>query len=296
MKRIRWGVVARLTIFGIFTVYFGANLTGAWVFVGRLIHPGCPAAVPLGENFSIPEKIQLQTQDGVSVPAWYYPSQNGAAIITLGGLGGALGTALPPAGPLIEAGFGVLQIGSRACATPVRPVTLGGSEIQEAAAGLAFLLSRTDIDSGHIGIFGFSMGGVGAIRTAARHPEIAAVVAEGGYFNLGDDFVEFEVAEPLYRKVFLVTVAGVFWLRTGNNPWQISPLDEIGTLSPRPVLLIYGEHEAVSGRAQLQFDAAGEPKELWVVPGGDHGKNHLVVPDEYTHRIVTFFKTALVSE
>ena len=296
MKRIRWGVVARLTIFGVFAVYIGVNITGASVFVGKLIQPGCPAAVPFGENFSSPEKIQLQTQEGVSVPAWYFPSQNGAAIITLGGLGGALGTALPPAGPLMEAGFGVRQIGSRACATPVHPVTLGGSEIQEAAAGLAFLLSRTEVDPARIGIFGFSMGGVGAIRTAARHPEIAAVVAEGGYFNLGDDFVEPDAPEPLFRKVFLVTVAGVFWQRTGHNPWQLSPVDEIGALSPRPVLLIYGEHEAGSGRAQLQFDTAGEPKELWVVPGGDHGKNHLAAPGEYTQRIVTFFKNTLFSE
>jgi fermentation-respiration switch protein FrsA (DUF1100 family) len=159
----------------------------------------------------------------------------------------------------------------------------------DAAAGLAFLHTRAEVDPARVGIFGFSMGGAGAIRTAARYPEISAVVAEGGYFNLGRDFVEPEVDEPLVRKVFLYTIAGVFWLRTGVNPWEVSPVDDIGAISPRPVLLIYGEREAASGRAQMQLDAAGEPKALWIVPGGDHGQNHRVAPEEYARHVVEFF-------
>ncbi|HNB54830.1 MAG TPA: alpha/beta hydrolase, partial [Anaerolineales bacterium] len=115
----------------------------------------------------------------------------------------------------------------------------------------------------------------------------------GGFFNLGKDFVEPDGHEPLTRKVFLYTIAGVFWLRTGVNPWQVSPVDDIAGISPRPVLLIYGEQEAASGRAEMQFDAAGEPKELWIVPGGAHGQNYLVAPEEYARRVVEFFNTAL---
>jgi len=293
VKKIRWGRIACLAIFTIFLVYFAVNFTGAWIFVEALIDPGCGAFIPLRQDIPAPEGLQLETGDGISIPAWYYPSQNGAAVIMLGGLHGAGGTSLPPARPLVESGFGVLQIGARACATPIRLVTLGANEIYDAAAGLEFLLSRPEVDSDRIGIFGFSMGGVGAIRTAARHPEISAVLAEGGYYNLGDDFVEPGSDESFTRKIFLYTIAGVFWLRTGVNPWQVSPVDEIGLISPRPVFLIYGEHEAASGRAQLQFDAARKPKELWIVPGGDHGKNFQVAPDEYTNRVRSFFEEVL---
>ncbi|NUM49348.1 MAG: dienelactone hydrolase family protein, partial [Anaerolineales bacterium] len=163
----------------------------------------------------------------------------------------------------------------------------------DAAAGLAFLRTRGEVDPARVGIFGFSMGGAGAIRTAARYPEISAVLAEGGYFNLGEDFVEPDTEEPLPRKIFLYTIAGVFWLRTGVNPWEVSPVDDIGALSPRPVLLIYGEQEAASGRAQMQLDAAGEPKALWLVPGGDHGQNHRIAPEAYARRVVEFFDSAL---
>lgn len=290
--KVRWGRVARLSIFSVVFLLVGVDFSAGWLFVGALIHPPCPPSSPF-PAFPNPEQIQLQTDDGILLPAWYYPSQNGAAIITLGGMGGALGEALPPVEPLLAAGYGVLQIGSRACATPVRPVTLGENEIRDAAAGLAFLQARTEVDPARIGIFGFSMGGAGAIRTAARYPQISAVLAEGGYFNLGKDFVEPDGHEPLTRKVFLYTIAGVFWMRTGVNPWQVSPVDDIGEISPRPVLLIYGEHEAASGRAQMQFEAAGEPKTLWLVPGGDHGQNYRIAPEEYARRVVEFFDVAL---
>ncbi|GAB4581835.1 MAG: hypothetical protein Fur0022_45860 [Anaerolineales bacterium] len=291
--KIRWARVVRLTVFSLVLLLMGGNFSAAWLFVEVLIHPPCASPSPL-KNFPTPEPIQLHTDDGILIPAWYFPSQNGAAIITLGGLGGAVGNTQPPAEPLLEAGFGVLQIGSRACATPRVPVTLGAKEEMDAAAGLAFLLTREEVDPARIGIFGFSMGGVGAIRTAARYPELAAVLAEGGYFNLGDDFVEPELEEAFPRKILLYTIAGVFWLRTGVNPWEISPVDEIGMISPRPVLLIYGEHEAESGRAQLQYEAAGEPKELWIVPGGDHGKNYRIAPGEYSQKVLEFFNHSLL--
>ncbi|MFQ5616565.1 MAG: alpha/beta hydrolase, partial [Anaerolineales bacterium] len=197
--------------------------------------------------------------------------------------------------PLLQAGYGVLQIGSRACAkTPPVPVTLGASEVNEAAAGLIFLQSRPEVAPDRIGIFGFSMGGVGAIRTAARHPEIAAVLAEGGYYNLGNDIVEPDDASvSVPRRIFLYTIAGVFWLRTGISPWTISPVDDIARISPRPVLLIYGEHEAGFGRAQAQFESAGEPKELWITPDGSHGQNYLVAPEEYERRVLEFFNQTI---
>lgn len=289
---IRWGRVLRLTLFVLLIGLVGVDVGLAWIFVGGLIRPLCapPAFLP---DFPSPEIVQLNPEDGLLLPAWYYPSQNGAAILAMGGNTGALGANLPEVAPLLEAGYGVLQLSARVCATPARPVTLGALEVRDAAAGLAFLQARAEVDPARIGVFGFSMGGAGAIRAAAREVDIAAVLAEGGYFNLGKDIVEPEAKESLVRKVFLYTIADVFWLRTGANPWQISPVDEIGAISPRPVFLIYGEFEADSGRAQAQFDAAGEPKALWIVPGGDHGQNYRVAPEEYTRRVVTFFEQTL---
>ncbi len=293
--RIRWRLLLVSVPLAIAMTLCGINLLSAWIFVEALIHPGCaPPGVP--EHFPDPLEVQLSGGEGVSLRAWYYPSQNRAAIISLGGQGGSLGNRLPPVEPLLQAGYGVLQVDSRACADPPAAVTLGGKEVQEAAAGLAFLQSRAEVDPDRIGIFGFSMGGVGAIRTASQNPQIAAVAAEGGFYNLGADIVEPQADLPPFRRMFLYTVAGLFWLRSGVNPWSISPIDDLADIEPRPLLLIYGEAEAASGRAEIQYLAAAEPKELWIVPGGDHGSNHLPNPQAYADRILGFFNTALEAE
>lgn len=238
----------------------------------------------------------LPAADGVTLPAWYYPSHNGAAVIALGGQGGALGENLPPIDVLLDNGYGVLQIGSRACAASPAPITLGGDEIFDAEAGFNFLLTRPEVDAEKIGLFGFSMGGVGAIRAAARNEDFAAVSAEGGFYNLGADIVEAEAKKSIPRSVFLYTIAGVYWARTGHNPWKLSPIDDLPTISPREVFLIYGEKEIDSGRGREQYEAAREPKSLWVVSQGAHGQNHVVAPQEYRQRVLDFFDRALEIE
>lgn len=272
-------------------VYIIINTGLAWIYVYVLEHPACQEDPQRLFNLPAPEEHWLRTRDGLSLRAWYYPGRNGAAVVALGGLGGALGDNLPQVDFLAEEGFGVLQIDSRACARPRAAVTLGAKELYDAEAGLAFLLSRPEVVE--TGVYGFSMGGVAAIRLAARHAEIAAVVAEGGYFNLGDDFVEPDSRLNILHRAFLYTIAASYRLQTGMNPWEISPIDDLPEISPRPVFLIYGEGEAASGRAQAQFAAAREPKTLWIVPGGAHGTNYAASPGEFRHRVTEFFSSAL---
>jgi len=262
----------------------------AWGFIWILMHPRCSsknlkAGAPAVE-------IWLQTGDEGQLKAWYTAPQNGVVIISLGGLEGALGDNLPPVRFLVEHGYGALQIDSRACARPALPVTLGGREAEDVTDVLEFLHTQSEVKQ--IGIMGYSMGGVAAVRAAARHPEIAAVIAAGGYFNLGDHLIQAGNDEPNYRKAFLYMLTGAYWVQSGRNPWQISPIDDLPQISPRPVLLIYGEHDAPIGRAQAQFEAAREPRELWIVAGADHGQYHQMAKQEYEQRVLDFFNEALL--
>jgi len=284
----------RLFIFTLVVILFAylvVNFSLAWRFVNALTKPTCtwsPSIIPEAQQ---PQEHWLPTHDGHRLRFWYYPPNNAAVVLALGGLGGSLGSNLPPVEYLIDEGYGVLQIDSRACADPPALVTLGYDEEQDAAAGLEFLNGQPEVSQ--IGAFGFSMGGVTAIRAAERHPEILAVVAEGGYYNLGDHIVKTEDRSSLPRKAFLYSIAVIYWLQTGVKPWTISPIDDLPGISPRPVLLIYGEHELSSGRGDLQYAAAHEPKILWIVPGGNHGTNYTTSPQEYQSRVLDFFRLTL---
>ena len=286
--------LAVLILVASMAVYLAANLGLAWVYTYFLTHPGCHPAPNKLVGVPEPELIWLTSTDGRSLQAWYYPGSNGAAILAAGGMQGALGDSLPPIEFLVREGYGVLQIDTRACADPPAPVTLGGKEAEDLSIGLGFLRGQPEVE--RIGVIGFSMGAAAAIRLAAAQLEIAAVVAEGGYYNLGNDFTEPDIPESAPRKLFLYSIALSYWAQSHVNPWRISPLDELERISPRPVFLIYGEGEAGSGRAQLQYVAAGEPKDLWIVPGGNHGTNHLVVPEQYRQRITAFFDRYLLGE
>lgn len=262
--------------------------------MSSLTSPACVAAPDTyGQDFPF-EEHWLENADGISLRYWYFPSQNRAAVLSMGGLSGSLGTNLPVADFLVAEGYGLLEVDSRACASPHKRVTLGHAEIFDAATGLEFLLSRPEVDADRIGALGFSMGGVTVIRGAARHPEINAIVAEGGYFNLGEDIVEPGSPRSIPLRILLYSIAGVYWYQAGANPWKISPIDDIALISPRPVFLIYGENEVDDGRGYLQFEAAGEPKSIWIVPGGNHGANHLVAPMEYKNHVLEFFNRHLL--
>ena len=310
MSRSSPSRLLKFALVSLLGAYLTVNFGLAWIYTAALTHPACPADIQPLANIPPPEEHILQTADGaeqvvpIRLRAWYYPSKNRAAVLAVGGLQGALGRSLPPVEFLVREGYGVLQLDSRACATPTAPVTLGASEVQDAAAALNFLQSRREVDAARIGAFGFSMGGVTVIRAAARFPAIAAVVAEGGFHNLGEDMAERssdqadaeqQFRSSLPRRFLLYNIAATFWLQTKINPWKVSPIDDLPNLSPRPILLIYGEGEQISGRAAEQFAAAGEPKVLWIVPGGDHGKNYIVASGEYERRVLEFFDKYLLA-
>jgi dipeptidyl aminopeptidase/acylaminoacyl peptidase len=287
---IRFGIFALISILA---GYLFLNIALAGVFVYFLTHPICNHHPQSTAGYQ-PIEQWLQTEDGLSIKAWYYPPRNGAVVMALGGMSGSLGDNLPPIDFLLTDGYGVLQVDSRSCAKPPAIVTLGGDEVYDATAGLDFLKSLPEVEE--IGVFGFSMGGATVIRTAAHRPEIGAVVAEGNYANLGELLANTNPSSSWTHRFFTNSIATIYKLVTDINPWAISPIDALPDISPRPVYLIFGEGESQGGRAQDQFDAAGEPKTLWIVPQGGHGCNHIVAHEEYEKNVLDFFNNSLLGK
>lgn len=293
---MRWQRIIRLGIFALISILVGylfLSIALAGVFVYVLTHPICNHKPQPKAGYQPIEKW-LQTEDGLSIRVWYYPTRNGAAVMALGGMSGSLGDNLPPIEFLLADGYGVLQIDSRSCANPRAIVTLGGDEVYDATAGLDFLKSLPEIEE--IGVYGFSMGGATVIRTAVQHSEIRAVVAEGNYANLGELLTNTNPSSSWSNRFFTNSIANIYNRITGIDPWTISPIDALPDISPRPVFFIFGEGEKQGGRAQDQFAVAGEPKSLWIVPQGGHGRNHIVAHEEYKKNVLDFFNNSLLGK
>jgi hypothetical protein len=139
------------------------------------------------------------------------------------------------------------------------------------------------------------MGGVIAVESAARNPHIQAVIAEGNFHDLTTNITPRGVDGSIIAN--LVRFFTVFFYKyyTGLDPALVKPIQSISRISPRPVLLIAGAGEASENLTQAQFEAAGQPKDLWIVPEVGHGGYAQRWPEQYQTKVITFFNQYLLT-
>jgi len=267
-------------------------LTGiSYIYTGFFTRIPChsPGRTPAHISPSF-EEVTFRTPDGVTVGGWYIRPANSAVIVLVPGIGSARDGMFDDAAILARHGYGLLMYDSRACSVPGARNSLGYVETNDLLGAVEYLSRRPEAK--RIGALGFSAGGVIVIRGAARDERIRAIVSEGGFHDLKQHIVHNQA--PPMRQLLEWQVLTFYWLDTGVNPAAVSPVTDIGRISPRPVLLVYGEHEAERGGAQLLYNAAREPKDLWIVPGAGHGGYINAIPQEYEQRIIAFFDKALI--
>jgi fermentation-respiration switch protein FrsA (DUF1100 family) len=80
------------------------------------------------------------------------------------------------------------------------------------------------------------------------------------------------------------------WLH-GADPATVAPVEAIGSLSPRPVLLIRCSWDLFLSEADALalYDAAREPREFWRVDA-THVRGHLWRTEEYMERVLAFLR------
>lgn len=297
---LNWPYFLKLTIFTVIIVLLGAILIMAEAsrrLVTYLTLWDCPtpSRTPAEVGLTDYRTIQIQPQPGQRLTAWYVPSQNGAAILLLQGHWMARDGMLPEAQILVRHGYGVMLLDPHPCAAPGTVHTMGQAEVADVAAAVKFMRQQPDVVGGKIGVLGFSMGGVIAVESAARLPEIRAVVAEGNFDDLVSDITPRGAADTLVGRLVQRFIVFFFRYYTGVDPASIRPIEVVAKINPRPIFFIAGEYEAEANRTQAQFDAAGQPKELWLVPEVNHGGYGARWPEEYENRIVEFFNRVLLA-
>lgn len=238
------------------------------------------------------EAVTIDADAGGKFNAYFVAGTNGATIIIPPAHRGGLNNRQEEADVLIRNGYSVLGFESRRCAD-MGALSLGYKEVSEVGDALEYLRTRPDVNAGKIGLLGFSSAGATSIMAAAQYPEIKALVAEGGYADMGglvDGDAKLRYPETLIRLSIRLTYRVV----TGIDIDKLSPKDAINNIHPRPILLIYGTAEPSLPGAYEQQKAAGDNAELWVVNGADHGGYLRTEPDEYERRVIEFFNRTLL--
>ena len=236
------------------------------------------------------QNIELTTEDGLKLAAWYTPPQNGLVILVAHG---HAASRLEDMYALFAShGYGVLAWDFRAHGDSQGDFTsLGYYEVLDVKAALDYALAQPDVK--HIGGWGGSMGAVTMIRSAAKYPEIEAVVTDSPFSTLVDELgvrVPYPVISPLIR--FFAE-----W-QTGLNMNDIRPVDDVALISPRPIFIIQGMKDEMVplDSAQRIYDAAGEPKQLWTEPDAVHLGMYSSHPEEYAEKVIGFFDEYLLNK
>jgi uncharacterized protein len=252
------------------------------------------AAVPPAKLGAPYENVAFTTSDGLRLEGWYVPSKNGAAVIAFPGRKGPQRQTRM----LVRHGYGVLLFDRRGeGASEGDPNAFGWSNDKDIEAAVAFLQRRPDVDRNRIGGIGLSVGGEMLLQTAAESEGLRAVVSDGaGARSLREDLARPGSAKWLEIPTSAVITAGTALF---SNHWVPPNLEDlVSRIAPRPVLFIYGEHDQqnVIELTPAYYEAAGEPKALWKVPGASHTGGIEARPNEYERRVVAFFDDALVDQ
>jgi hypothetical protein len=214
------------------------------------------------------ESLVLRAADGIELSAWFMPATGKprATVLFLHGNAENISTHFMNVAWMPAEGFHVLALDYRGYGGSQGKPSLPGAQLDIDAA-LAALLARPDVDAQRIVLFGQSLGGALAIHygaRGARRGAVRAVIADSAFADYRTI-----ASEKLAASVLTWPFQ---WLPAIVVDNDYSPLASVGAVSPLPLLLIHGEADTVvpPHHAQRLYEAARQPKELWLLPGTGH--------------------------
>lgn len=243
------------------------------------------------------DDVEFAAPNGEALRGWLVPTASGAktiGIVVLHGRGDNRSGALGVVPVLHDLGAGVLAIDMREnglSAGAGRGTALGIRESEDAIAAAAEM-RRRGYDK--VIVLGCSLGGASAILAAARDGSIDGVIADSPLASFDRYVAEiadrrlaiFGVRANWATTIWGRVVVAVTRARLGLRDFE-KPLDAIGRIAPRPVLLIGGGRDTVTPltHAQNLAERAGAAASLWIAEEAGHCGASAAAPEEYYDRV-----------
>lgn len=222
--------------------------------------------------------LTLVTDDGVPIDAAHLPGDRDLAFVVAHGF--TLSWQRPAvwkvASRLRRAG-GVVLFDFRGHGRSGGLSTVGDLEIKDLDVAVAY---ARELGYRRIAAVGFSMGASIVVRYAGLVGGLDAAVSVSGpghwYYRGTTPMrrVHWAVERRLGRAVTRN------WLKTrispdGWNPVPVPPDEAAPLISPTPFLVVHGDQDAYFpvDHAHRLYDAARDPKDLWIVPGFGHAES-----------------------
>lgn len=294
--RIRLRVVAAAVLISAAAALILLPLLLGGLFMAALTAPVCgPEDDPAGANLAYETVSFPLGETGLTTPAFYVlpPEPNGGTILFMPTGAARRGVGMGTIALYAYAGYAVLTFDSSICVSG-QANSLGARESLQAEDALAYLLGRPETDPDRVAVHGFSAGGAAAVLAAARLPQIAALVAVGGYANfVGQIDADAPANLGLLAPLFRLGAQTAYAASTGLDWNALDPLGASGAIAPRSALFMYGELEpAIEGGRAMAARSGGQ---FVMIPGVGHG-GYLATPESaaaYRAGLVDFLARAI---
>jgi dipeptidyl aminopeptidase/acylaminoacyl peptidase len=282
-------------LFGISILFVSGPTLGEMIATMAPIYPKKDELLVNG--LGIPyQEVSFPTTDGKTLFGWFFPSDkaDSPAVLYAPATGKDQRSGISLVEPLNEAGYNVLLFSYRGHGRSEGNrfgFTYGAYESKDIDAAATFLSETKGIEK--VGVIGHSAGAASGIISAARNEQVDAVVAAAPFPSVEDIWYTNRprfFPTPLFELTFKFAE-----LRKQFSRNQVRPQDVIEQISPRPVLLIHGldDQRITEGQAIDLFEAANEPKCLWLVDGASHAGVRELVLDSEIENVISFFDKAL---
>ncbi|MBE9185818.1 alpha/beta fold hydrolase [Microcoleus sp. LEGE 07076] len=230
--------------------------------------------IPQGENSGA---VPGDVSEAVAVPvAPTNKGRLGRVVLYLHGNGSNVGANLEQANRFHRLGVSVFAIDYRGYGKSQGDFPSESRVYEDAKLAWDYLVKQRGIHPNQIYIYGHSLGGAIAIDLAVRHPEAAGLIVEGSFTSVRA-MVDFQ--------------KGLFWMFPIDFllRQRFDSLAKVDRLQ-MPVLFIHGTADTVvpAQMSKKLFDAAPEPKQLYMVPDGSHNNAAQIGGAEYLHRLRQF--------
>jgi fermentation-respiration switch protein FrsA (DUF1100 family) len=177
--------------------------------------------------------------------------------------------------------------------------TLGDKEIYDLDVAVRY---ACELGYAKVVTVGFSMGGSVVLRQAALRRGVDAVISVSGpgrwYYRDTEPMrrvhfaAERRLGRAFTKHVLHTRISPEGW----PSPEPLPPAEAAAMISPTPLLIVHGDQDVYfpPEHGQQLYDAAREPKELWLLPGFGHAERY--TDDALTDRLAAWAAAAVAAQ
>ena len=220
------------------------------------------------------EDAEFEAADGVRLHGWFVPGSRDVTLLWFHGNAGNIGHRVDNLRLLHDRlETSILIFDYRGYGRSEGTPSEEGLYL-DAEAALAYLVARDDRSVERVVYYGRSLGAAVAVETAARHRPYGLILES-----------PFPSVRYMARRVYPF-LPGWVWRALQSRYDSVSKVGGLGV----PLLVLHGDRDETAplDGAKRLFEAASEPKELFIIPGAGHNDTYIVGGEPYFNALRRF--------